>query len=101
MKPLYVGVAALNLLCLAALVIGFALDTGSAKAGLLSCAVAGGYFANLVAVLVSAFLIVVVVLRGLTGQAGTTLRANWLGVASGVVVVLAWSVYFAVGTLRP
>jgi hypothetical protein len=101
MKPFYVGVAALNLVCLAALVVAFALGTGSAKAGLLSFAVVGGYFANLMAVLVSAFLIVVVVLRGRTGQAGTTLRANWLGVASGAVVVLAWSAYFAVGALRP
>ena len=90
-----------QLVCLAALVIAFALGTGSAKAGLLSFAIVGGYFANLMAVLVSAFLIVVVVLRGRTGKAGTTLRANWLGVVSAAVVVLAWSVYFAVGTLRP
>lgn len=101
MNPLHVVVAAFNLLCLLALVGALVLGAGSVRESLLSLAAVGGYFANLVALLVSAILLVLLVIRAFSRGARSTLRAHWLGIVNGEVVILAWVLYFALGSLRP
>jgi hypothetical protein len=101
MKPLHIGVAAFNLLCLLALVSAFILATDTLREGLASFAVVGGYVANLLALLVSAVLLILLVTRAFSGRAFSTFREHWLGVTNGVVVLLAWALFFALGGVRP
>jgi hypothetical protein len=101
MNPLHIGVAVINLLCLSALFGSDIVAPGSARVSLLTFAVMVGYFANAVALLVSSILLIWVVVRIFSGGAMSTLRGQWLGLANGAVVVIAWTIFFALGRLRP
>lgn len=100
MNLLHISIAAFNLLCLLALVSSFVLGAGTLRENLASFAVFGGYAANLLALLVSAVLLILVGTRALSGRGIFTVRKHWLGVVNGAVVVSAWVVYFAIGNQR-
>jgi hypothetical protein len=101
MKTLHVCVAAFNLLCLGAMASAFVVGGGSVKESLTAFAVVGGYFANLFALLVSAILLILLSIRAFSHRANSTLRAHWLGIANGGVVIFAWAVLFGFGRLGP
>jgi len=90
MKLLHIGVAALNLLCLSALVGDLCFDPGgSVGYGLFAFALLGGSYANLPAlVVVAAIVVVALVFGAFSGQAASTLRGHSLGNVNGVAVVV-------------
>jgi hypothetical protein len=100
MNRLHIGVAALNLCALAAMLSAFLIDSEYARERLVTFAVLGGYLGNFVAVLVFLAVSVAMLLWAANGRGRIVLRDHWLALANGALVLLAWGIYFAVGNLR-
>lgn len=96
MNFLHVSVSAINLLCLSAAVVGTVAHSPNA----LTFGVVLGYFANLLAVLIAFVLLILFAIRTLKGKADGFLKSSWLGLANGGAVILAWVLFFSIGTLH-
>ena len=66
---------------------------------LLSFGIFFGYFANLFAVVVSLFLVVLLIARIPAGKAKKLFYTSWLGFLNGGFVILAWTIFFIVGDI--
>lgn len=86
----HVGIAAINLLCLAAAIGGYLAKRGD----VLGIGIAVGYLANAVAVVVSICLLLWLLSASPSGRAQSVLRRHWLGIANGAGVVAIWGVFF-------
>lgn len=100
MNPLYVGTSLFNFACLFLLVATFFVENADTKASLAAFAVVGGFIANLMALAITGLLVVRVVAAAVLRQPyNKALRDNWLGIINGVVVLVAWALFFAIGKL--
>lgn len=93
MNPLHVTLSALNLLCLAAALVGITAHIPSA----LAFGVFVGYFANLLAVVVAIGVVILLAVRAWSGRWRRLFESSWLGLVNGAVVLLAWVGLLAVG----
>jgi hypothetical protein len=89
MNPYHIFISIINILCGIAAIVGWKYEIR----GLLPLAVYVGYFANLIAVVVSLVLIVLLITRVPSGKAKELLSTSWLGFLNGFVVVVAWGVF--------
>ena len=92
MRKAHVVISIANLVVLAAFIIGTTMDLPN----LFMFGVIGGYFANVVAIVVAFLLVLIVAIRVPSGTALNTFRRQWLGIANGAAVVAIWSIYFVV-----
>jgi hypothetical protein len=91
----HVGIAAINLLCLAAAIGGYLANQG----GVVGIGIAVGYFANEVAVVVSICLLLWLLSASHSGKAQLVLRRHWLGLANGAGVVAIWGIFFGIARI--
>jgi hypothetical protein len=89
MSIVHVLVSVANLVMLAAFIIG--LNKGPPN--LLALGVIGGYFANAVALGIAFVLVIVLAVRVPARTATQTFQRQWLGLANGAVVILAWATF--------
>ena len=95
MRALHIGISILNLLCAGTAFIGFIAQIPSA----LAFGVFVGYWANLAAVVIGLWLLLLLSVRAFSGGARELFSRHWLAVANGAVVILAWVSFFAIGKL--
>jgi hypothetical protein len=89
MAKFHIFVAAALILCAAIGIIGFEMKQ-PAFIALFSVA---GWLVSGVAVIVAAFLVVLLVIRSFTGTAGALLRRSWLGLVSGAAAIGFWVIF--------
>lgn len=95
MRAFHIGISIINLLCAGTALVGFIAHIP----GLLALGVFFGYWANLAAVIVGLWVLLLISARAFSGGARELLSSHWLAVANGTVVVLAWVSFFAIGKL--
>lgn len=92
MSVLHIGISIVNLLCAVTAFVGLITHIPSA----LTFGVLIGYWANLAAVAIALWVLLLLSVRAFSGGARELISRHWLAIANGAVVVLAWVLYFAV-----
>ena len=90
MQPVHVVVSVVNIICGIAAILLFVLANGSPLHTLAAFAVVLGYFANLLAVVITLALLIVLGVRAVQGQGKGYLSRHWLGFFNGSFVVAFW-----------
>ena len=95
MNAYHVFVSVFNIMCGAAVIVGSNFDMG----GIAGLGVYLGYFANLIAIAICLFLVVLLIIRIPSGTSKKLLASSWLGFLNGFAVVGIWSVVSWAGYL--
>ncbi len=95
MHPAHITILVVNILCGVFAYIGLFLFRDSlGQLGGISVHV--GYFANLIAIVVSFVLIILLAIRFVSGKHRDLLSDNWLGIINGIFVVVFWVFAFVI-----
>lgn len=90
MHPVHIVVSVVNAICGVAFILLLVLSDGSLLHTLAAFAVVFGYFANLLAVIITLALLIVLGIRAAQGQGKAYLSHQWLGFLNGSLVSAFW-----------
>ena len=95
MNLFHISISVINIICGISALAGYIYEV----IPLLSYGIFFGYFANLFAVLISLYLVVLFIIRIKTGREKELFSTEWLGFTNGAIVLLVWVIFLSVGQI--
>ena len=93
MSPLHIFISIWNLICGFAFILLISTSGNTAFREAISLIVVSGYFANILAVIVTFVLFVSYLIRLAKGSSEQFIKNEWLGFFNGMFVVFCWAAF--------